>query len=214
MKAAARKLREWILLGCGGVLALALIGGGEPIRGAVVAALGAVGAALVSYLGRLPRRWPRLRKALGRARFAALDDRLHPVLDAAEDALLALAVEGDGFGSSLADVRPAVLDLSRRALGLSRIRAGHEATLAGVVFDLRPDTPKPLELQARIEHARVGAELDQIQRALAAIGPSVRHLTLLVHTERLDEGQAPTELEERVAELCAALHEELRATHA
>ena len=42
MKTAAKKLREWLLLGAGGLLLLALIGGGEPVRGAMVAVLGVI----------------------------------------------------------------------------------------------------------------------------------------------------------------------------
>jgi hypothetical protein len=222
MKKAARKIREWALLSGGAVLGLALVGGGEPIRGAVVAALGALGAALVSRAGRLPRRWPRLEKALGRmtvgepsgARRGAaaslwraawpllVDGRLEPALDAAEDALLAL----EGVDTMLAGVRQGVLDLARRALGLSHLRAGHEATLARIFLETRASE---LELQARAEHARLSAELEQIRGVLATIGPSVRHLSLVASAEQLDTGQAPAELEERVALLRAALHEEL-----
>jgi len=204
MKRAARKLREWMLLGGAAVLGLALDGGGEPIRGAVVAALGALGATLVSRLGGT-RRWPRLLRLLGRA-LQEYDDRLEPTLDAAEDALSALAVEGAPFGRSLAPVREGVGDLTRRALGLGRVRLGHEATLARVFLESQA---AQLERAARAEHARVSAELEQIRGVLHTIGPSVRHLALLTRTEQLHTGQAPAELEERVASLREALSEEL-----
>jgi hypothetical protein len=198
-----RRIREWTLLGGGGVLSLALLGGGEPVRGAVVAALGAVGAAVVSRAQRWTSRWPRLHKVLGREVDRG-DERLEPTLDAAEDALRALAVEGLPFGRALDPVREGVIDLTRRACGLSRVRAGHEATLARIFLETRATQ---LELAARSEHARVSAELEQIRAVLHTIGPSVRHLRLLTRTEELSNGQTPAEVEERVASLREALGE-------
>jgi hypothetical protein len=200
-----RRIREWTLLGGGGVLSLALLGGGEPVRGAVVAALGAVGAALVSRAQRWTSRWPRLAKVIGRE-IDRCDERLDSTLDAAEDALLAISIEGAPFGRALDAVREGVIDLTRRACGLARVRAGHEATLARIFLETHASQ---LELAARSEHARVSAELDQIRGALVTIGPSVRHLGLITRTSELASGQAASEVEERVASLREALSEEL-----
>ena len=201
-----KRVREWVLLGGGAVMAAALAHGGELVRGAVVAGLGALGAAVVSRAGVGRARWPRLKKALGRRALAHLDERLTPALDAAEDALIAIAVDGAPFGAALRPVREGVIDLVRRAVGLSLVRAGHEATLAHI--SLEPE-PTALELQSRAALSRVGAELDQIGGVLGNIGPSVRHLRLLTRVEELDAGQAPAELESRVASLRDALDEEL-----
>jgi hypothetical protein len=198
-----KRIREWTLLGGGVVLALALVVGGEPIRGAVVAGLGALGAAVVSRAGRPPRRWPRLRSALGRRMIKNCDDsRLLPTLDAAEDALSAIALEG----SELAAVEEGVIDLVRRAIGLAAVRAGHEATLAKIFLEAQASQ---LELEVRTEHARVNFDLEQIRGVLATVGPSVRHLRLLTAAEKLAAGDAPAELHERVANLRNALSEEL-----
>ena len=198
-----RRIREWTLLGGGAVLALALVGGGEPIRGAVVAGLGALGAAVVSRASRPPRRWPRLRGALGRRSLASCNDaRLVPTLDAAEDALSEIALEG----RELDPVKRDVLDLVERAIGLSGVRAGHEATLAKIFFEAHASQ---LELEARTEHARVNFDLEQIRGVLATVGPSVRHLRLLTAAEKLSAGDAPAELHQRVADLRNALKGEL-----
>ena len=42
MKPALIKVRRWLMLGAGLVVLLALIGGGEPVRGALIALLGGV----------------------------------------------------------------------------------------------------------------------------------------------------------------------------
>jgi hypothetical protein len=42
LKPALKKMRQWMMLGSGGVVLLALIGGGEPVRGAMIAMLGAL----------------------------------------------------------------------------------------------------------------------------------------------------------------------------
>jgi hypothetical protein len=200
-----KRVREWLLLGGGAVMAAALAGGGEPLRGAAVVALGVLGAAAVSRAGRRPR-WPRLKKVLGRRALAPVDERLEPTLDAAEDALLAVAVEGTPFGGALGPVREGVLDLVRRGLGLSLVRSGHEATLARIFLESQASG---LELAARTALAQVNAELEQIRGVLATLGPSVRHLRLITNTEQLDSGEAPAELQARVAFLRDALTEEL-----
>ena len=207
-----KRMKEWVLLGGGAVLAAALAGGGEPVRGAIVMALGGVGAAVVSRLGRRPPRWPRLRKALGRRALAGCDKRLEgnarmdATLDAAEDALTALASDGARFPAALGSVHSGILDLTRRALGLERVRIGHEATLAQLEMEPRAGA---LEASARTQLAHVRAELEQIRGVLATVGPSVRHLGLVTHAEALDHGAAPAELEERLALLRQALTEEL-----
>ncbi len=212
MNVATKRWQEWLLLGGGALLAAALSGGGESLRGAAVAALGLLGAALVSRANRRRLGWPRLQKTFGRRPLMAaltVDDRLAPTLAAAEDALDAVALvaaDGAAFGSALGPVRDGVVALLRRAVGLSTVRVGHEATLARIFLEAQASG---LELQARTELGRVNAELEQIRGVLGTIGPSVRHLRLITRTEELDAGQAPAELEERVASLRDALTEEL-----
>jgi hypothetical protein len=201
-----KRVREWILVGVGAVMAAALAHGGELVRGAVVAALGALGAALVSRAGRRAPRWPRLGKRLGRRALAGLDERLEPALDAAEDALAAVDVDGARLGRVLVPVADGVVDLVRRAVGLSTVRSGHEATLARIELETRASA---LEQQTRAALLRVGGELEQIRSVLATVGPSVRHLHLLQRAQELDHGQAPAELDHHVASLRDALDEEL-----
>jgi len=201
-----KRMREWILVGVGAVMAAALAHGGELVRGALVAALGALGAALVSRAGKRAPRWPRLGKLLGRRALAGLDERLAPALDAAEDALHSIAVDGAQLRRALAPVSDGVSDLVRRAVGLSAVRSGHEATLARIELESQASA---LELQTRAALARVSAELEQIRGVLVTVGPSVRHLHLLQRAEELDRGQAPSELDQHVACLRDALDEEL-----
>jgi hypothetical protein len=130
------------------------------------------------------------------------DARVVPTLDAAEDALFAIALEG----KELDPLKEQVIDLVRRAIGLSAVRAGHEATLAKIFLEAQASQ---LELEVRAEHARVNFDLEQIRGVLATVGPSVRHLRLMTTAEKLSAGDAPAELHQRVADLRSALSEEL-----
>src|SRR5207302_9529851 len=137
-------------------------------------AVGGAGAAILRWLGR-ERRWPRLVR-VARAAARVGDERLWPLLDSAEDALLAIALDGRDFRRSLEPIERDVVNLARRAMALGRIRAGHEATLARIA--LEPE-PTALELESRAELKRLDVELESLRRALVTIRPSVRHLRLV-----------------------------------
>jgi hypothetical protein len=110
----------------------------------------------------------------------------------------------------LEPVGRSVIDLAARAVALGRVRLGHEATLARVEREARATE---LVRAARAELARVAGDLEQVRAVLVTIGPSVRHLALLVRTEEIGVAwEAPLELEARVSALREALAEEL--THA
>jgi hypothetical protein len=202
-----RRFRELILVLTALLLSAALVRVGRPSRALAVALAGAAGVALLVWLERRERRWPRL---VRHVRFAqqVSDDRLWPLLDAAEDALAAVAIEGRELGRALEPVARGVIDLARRALALGRIRAGHERTLARI--SLEPVATR-LELDSRAEVARLDAELESLKRTLATIGPSVRHLRLLAQTGEADvhAGEPAHEVEAHLETLRHALAEEM-----
>jgi hypothetical protein len=202
-----RRIREAMLVVSAAAMASALAAAGRPVRALEAAAVGAVGVALLLWLEARERRWPRLARLV---RFTAqvTDERMWPLLDSAEDALAAIALDGREFARSLEPVARGVIDLARRALALGRIRAGHEGTLARIA--LEPE-PTALELESRAEVARLDAELESLRRTLLTIGPSVRHLGLLAATGAAGAaaGESPSEVESRLATLRHALAEEM-----
>ncbi|HZS41893.1 MAG TPA: hypothetical protein VFF06_33920 [Polyangia bacterium] len=201
------RIREAVLAVVALALAVALVSAGATTRAAAAAAVGAAGVALTVWLGGRERRWPRLTRH-ARAASRVSDERLWPLLDSAEDALRAIALDGREFRRALAPIERDAIGLAQRALALGRIRAGHEATLARIA--LEPE-PTALELESRTEVKRLDAELESLRRALVTIGPSVRHLRLLAATGEAGAagGDSPSEIESRLATLRHALAEEM-----
>jgi hypothetical protein len=192
------------------VLGVMLAARGHAGRAGAVGAVGASGVVAVLRSTRRARRWAQLERRAGRRTLRAADARLAALLDGAEDALAAIAVDGRDFRAALAPVELAVVDLARRALALGRVRAGHEATLARLAAEPHAGT---LAAESRAEVERLDVELEALRRAVVAIGPSVRHLRLLADagTAGANAGESPAEIETRLVALRHALAEELRS---
>lgn len=202
-----KRIRETISSAVALALGAAVAASGRWPRATAVAGVGALGLALLLVLGARERRWPRLLRVM-RFDADATDERLWPLIDSAEDALAAIALDGRAFQRSLEPVGRGVIDLARRALALGRIRAGHERALARI--ELEPE-PTALELESRAEVTRLDAELESLRRTLVTIGPSVRHLRLLAATGEAGAaaGESPSEVESRLETLRHALAEEM-----